>query len=1159
MFILKDSFKTCDDNLQPYTMSAERHTEISDMHSGVDERGFSLRSVGNRYIFTTPKLSEFELDMTYEYTFMEEYNPEFSVFFGYDTKSRKGRGLKFVYSLNGGMTVFRVLIDRMNVKIISSVNLPDFEAEEEKPVRLTLRCSGDNVSGTVGNSSFNFPSEDFNGMVALERANFIGEFIIREYSLISKDAIKEEIVLPEQIVDIPLRDGGDIPYKFSYCIKKAGDVYYLNTKLYGGTASRMLNREDRPGQYVAERDIMENAFVILRGAFGEKKFYIFNGSKVIVDPNIFWECLKRFFDHPEFPIECRFVIDSMIADKLETVSFGYDNLKCTGYNSQSGGPSEFVFDRNGRLLYSGDSLGESIFELLSPKDKFAISLIPENAYNRDEIIYHLENNHYFHKDEDIEFTLSLKTKLNTDCISFTAEIRDVYDCEMLNSFNPEISRGEAIFDYNAVLAQIKSKPMSLGLYRIVFNVFYGDSLYCRFVKVFEVFDKDSQISPAVASGLPYVFSMPNEQKWLMRNSFDLWTPKASCDVGHYISCVTDTPIEAETRRIWEIIKPFGREWFAWLDSRTCLDWNIQSHPEVVANCDYLYVPATTQVFPLRNDLYLARTYQNPKFRKLLHEFMDLNPDIASKLKYKKTETFDYSTPPIFDESGKIPIYRDFTYEHLENLMEVCHKEWMEFALNKLLENFREQNKELKKLNSNFKRTAYGPFNQYVTPALSYHTIKAFGNIPYNTLSEDVYTGFAIFEDYPASCSYQTYRGAFAVMTILLHCPKLRIYPEQYKGGIGGCIDGAVKFSHAPMGKYTIPMYFNTTHAFEYVYNTPSRNKDGFSYWNTYGFHRPDFLPEMWDRLVRDWKTVNDLKPKRPMRTMAMITEYYESEDVYDGSIINYHGHTNLYNRSEESHGYLYECTREAGLNSPFAMKFETLDLIDAEDCDVLVLPTLRYATGKQKKKIRTLYENGVSLFAVSDADGLEDIFGVKKEECKKHIDTLVSKDGTKENIYPNIAEFKYKSDGAEVIVSSDDGTPVLMRKGNAVLLNASVSTLGHECFLGAPGKGRKNVSTLLRRTIKSVLRDISLPEIQGENVGITYFVGDDGQKHLLCIDYSDYTNDIKDNKLAVVKLNGNIKEINSERDICIVRNSEGYICEIRFNIKVQEAVMFNLK
>ena len=140
------------------------------------------------------------------------------------------------------------------------------------------------------------------------------------------------------------------------------------------------------------------------------------------------------------------------------------------------------------------------------------------------------------------------------------------------------------------------------------------------------------------------------------------------------------------------------------------------------------------------------------------------------------------------------------------------------------------------------------------------------------------------------------------MTILLHCPDLKLYPEQYKGGPGGCIDGAVKFAHAPMGKNNPPLYFNTTHAFEFVYNTPRKTEDGFAYWTSYGFHRPDFTPDMTNKLARDWGTVNRIKPSKPLKTTAMITEYYDEEDIYDGSIINYHGHTNIYNRSEEGHG-----------------------------------------------------------------------------------------------------------------------------------------------------------------------------------------------------------------------------------------------------------------
>ncbi|MBO4896811.1 MAG: hypothetical protein J5590_00755 [Clostridia bacterium] len=1159
MFKLIDPFKTFDDNLQPYTMAAELHTEIPNMHSGVDERGFSLRSIGNRYIFCTPDLTQFKFDLTYFYTYMEEYNPTFNVFFGYDKKRRTGLGLMFVCSLGGGMKVSLIEVDRMRITRVSETELSSYSIGEEEKTHLHLALKGTKIEGDLDGHKFSFDVPETKGRIAIERSNFIGEFVMCDVSITSDDTFEEKTYIAEKTVEIPLRDGGDIPYLFSYEIKDIGGVLYLNTKLCGGTASRKVNREDRPGQYVAELDTLRSPFVKIRLGERVEKYYIFNDEKIIVDPNIFWECQKRIFGHPEFPIESTYVLNKAFADDSVYVSYGYEDLKCKGYFVQAGGPSEFMFDKDGKLLYEGDELGESVLELLSPEDKFATTLIPADAYKREEIIHHLATNHYFHIDEDINLTMSMKTKLDTKNISVKAEIRDVYDAETLEAFDvtPEISGWK--FGYKEVSANIKTKPLKLGVYRVLFTVLYGDEVYRKFNKVFEVFDKDSGTSPAVASGLPYVFSMPNEQKWLMRNSFDLWNPKPSCDVGHFIACVTDTPIEAETRRTWEVIKPFGRQWFAWLDDRTVLDWSVESHMDVVKNADYLYIPAKTQAFPLRNDFYVARTYQNPVYREYLHEFMDLHPEFAEKLTYKKKGKSEFESTPIFDESGRTPVYTDFTYEDLESLMTVCHEEWMEYALSRILEDFKNQNEEIKKINPNFKRSAYGPFNQYVSPPLSYHTVKAFGNLPYESLAKDVYTGFAAFEDYPGSCAYQTYRGAFGVMTILLHCPDLKLYPEQYKGSPGGCIDGAVKFAHAPMGENNPPLYFNTTHAFEFVYNTPRKTEDGYAYWTSYGFHRPDHTPEMTNKLARDWGTVNRIKPAKPLKTTAMITEYYDSEDIYDGSIINYHGHTNIYNRSEEGHGYIYESLREAGLNAPFAMKLDTLSCLSADECDTLVIPTLKYASDKAKENIRKLYESGVSIFAVSDIDGLEDIFGVRKAEKTVNIDTLVRCDGEEEGIYPNDALFKYEADGADVILKSGNGMPVLLKKGNAVLLNASVSTLGHECSVATPAKSRKNVSRLLRDTFINVLRDISSPIAVGENVGVTMFEDKKGEKHMLCIDYSPYDNNPKKVKTAVVKLNAKIKEISCDRRHYTIYDENGYVSELRFPIRIHESVMFDLK
>ena len=118
------------------------------------------------------------------------------------------------------------------------------------------------------------------------------------------------------------------------------------------------------------------------------------------------------------------------------------------------------------------------------------------------------------------------------------------------------------------------------------------------------------------------------------------------------------------------------------------------------------------------------------------------------------------------------------------------------------------------------------------------------------------------------------------MTVMLHTPQLRLYPEQYGGSRGGCIDGAVKFAHAPMGDYELPPYRNSTHAFEYVFNTPYRTPEGFRYWDNYGFHRSNCTSPFMDRLIRDWKYVVRYQPGRPLRTLGFVADYHICDDAF---------------------------------------------------------------------------------------------------------------------------------------------------------------------------------------------------------------------------------------------------------------------------------------
>lgn len=1142
MFRLADKFDLYDANSIPHTLRPELHSATGNLHASVDERGFALKSIGNRWVLKTPVLKEFTLNLTFCYNFLEKFNPCTYIFFGYDVRSRQGDGIRFDYDLSGKVTLTLVKVDRMQITDTDKkLEFSDFHINENELIKLSAEVLGNTLKGNIGDREFTFDIVPTEGNIALERKNFVGEWIIREISVSSAEELTHETILPEQRVNIPLSDGGDIPYEFTYKVEKIGSQTYLFVALGGGTATREVKKE-RPYQYMAEQDRMTSPFVILRNGEKKKEFNLYNGTKIICDPNVCWECLKDYFKHPEFPICGVFPIDERDITENSTLSFGYEELRCIGYLAQSGGPSEFIFDKDGNLLYDGDKLEESVFTLHSPADKYAATLIPENTYRREAVIHHLKVNHYFHVDEKISLTMATKTKLHTENFKVEAEIRDVYDSECIVKLNPEITVNDWLFGYNEMWATVQSDPLPLGVYRIVFTVFYGDSIYKRYNKVFEVFDKDANISPAKAVGLPFTFSMPNEQKWLMSNTFDLWNPKPSCDEIHFISCVTNTPVEAKEQKIWELIPIFGRQWYAWLTNRACTDWSHEANPEAVKYSDYLNTYLPNSFYP-RVTTYLLTPYQNPKYRAFLHEFLEKNPEIAEKVIYKVSD----NTPEL----------QAFTYEHLGNLLETCHTEWFAFFNGKLLEMIRTQNEELKKINPKFKRAFYGPFFQYVTATVSYHSAKAFGYNPDDTLAKDVFTGFALFEDYPSPCAYPTYRGAFAAMTLLLHSPDLVIYPEQYSGSDGGCIDGAVKFAYAPMGKYDTPVYFNTTHAFEYVYNTPQRHKDGYKYWTAYGFHRRDHEPEMADRLTRDWKNVVDSKPKKPLRTMAMITEYFDEEDVFSADNLTLHGFTTFSNVSEEGHGYIFDCMRESGLNSPFALKFDTLSSLSESECDVLVLPTLRYASEETIAEIRRLYEKGVSLVAVSDVCGLEDIFGVKENNRSEWITELCT-DEESELIYPNVATFKYAPVGAETIVSAENGLPVILKNERTLLINAPISKLGLECFEGREGKVKNNISKLLRQTLKEELIKLSSPLVLGDGVGITLFESEKGNANLLAIDYSPYDNRNLPEHEAVISINFPVKEILSERDFVSVRDTNGYIKEIRFNILRHESVMFRL-
>lgn len=1159
MFRLFDDFKVYDDNLQPLSMDVEHHTPIENMHCRVENGEFFFNSIGNRLILKTPKLSNFRLELSFGFTCLYEFDPNFTVIFHYDQKTRQGKGLTVTYSLQKKIILSLIELDKMNIKKLATATLDGIAMEEKDRLMLTMAVEDGTLRGNLEGREFSFACDAGQGFVALERKNYIGQWAIGFFCLTSDENMEEISLIPETTVDIPLRNGGDIPYQLTWSVKRLGGRLYLDTALSGGTSSRKLNRQDRPGQYAVELDALTDPYVCLRRDDRVEKYYICRGTVNLVDPNIWWDCLKEYWKMPQMPIRRRFALPDWALGENTTVSYGYAHFWAKGYNMQAG-CAEFMYDWNGNLLYEGEELTDTLCELRSPADKKAIKLIPEDIPNRHLVMDHLEKNHYFAVDEEISLILVVRTKLNPAAITAVARIRDIYDSETLAKFVPAAEIRPWRFGYQELHFTLRHPPMVEKLYRVCFTVSYGGTEMKSCEYVFEVYDPESDVSPAVASGLPYVFSMPNEIKWLSRNTFDFWNPMASCDVEHYISCVTDTPHEARAKQVWKTIKPFKRDWFLWLQRRTTRDWSIENNRDLVSNCDYIYYRSTTE----RSDMHWFKNYSySPARIRMMHDFLALNPDLAEKLPFQLPDPDKMRAVQMkVDEAGENNTDVELTQENLKQFMDLCYPRWNQYFVERLAKDIESESKALREVNPQIKRAGYGPFNQYASATGSYHSALALSWKPDDSLA-DVQDGFFVYENYPFSCSYQTYRGTYCLATTLLHAPRTILYPELYKGGddkavLGGCIDGAVKFAHAPMGEYRVQPYQLSTEGFEFVFNTAQRVPGGYRYWDTYGFHRPDYPLAKWDRVVKDWKYVLDYKPAKPCKTHGYLAEYTIYEDTFDAEIQSLSAILGIKNRSEDSHGFLHDCSREAGLNAGFVIRFDTLKELDASECDMLYIPTLKDVNPEVVAQLRRLYEQGVGLVAVSHIDGLEDIFGVIPKNRKVTVDTLEVGEDT-EYIYPLETELLYDPADAQVLATVN-AEPLVLRKGRAMLINAPTTDIGYECYEGFSGQVKKNVSPLFKQTLKRFLRELADPVVLGQDrLGTTLFETEKGETVLMVMDYSPMDNIDRNATPVIVDLNQKgFRNAVSDRDIMTIRNNNGDICQLRLPILPQETVFIRL-
>ena len=1084
-----EPFRAFDEKDVPYGLRVERNSAYTHLHTRVEEGVFYITCPGNSFLFMTPPLRRFEGVFSCGFH-LAEGDRSFRFLFGYDPDLRNGWALDFLFRGEG----LSVSLGRIARGAVEKIRRRDAVcAADPGGFVLRVTVSGNAVSAFLGDGVFDFelPEDAGEGLAGLALTSSVGEMAVRDVTVTGSDPMEYAVLAEERSTELSLRGGGSVPYRLSWSAESWNGVPYLVYRLDGGIQDRdkLPGWPRRTGQYVAERHRFRDPWIALyeKGSAAPiRKYSVFTGSFSVSDPGLVWHVLLDYFGVLKLPLEASVPLpDGIDPEKLE-ISFGYGEMSAIGYRMQAADRIEEVFDfASGEFVSEGKARGSERIEVGS-ESKAALAAIPEDVYDRDAVVRHLESNHFFAEGEPVSFTASFVSSRPAGYLSMTAVLSDAYG-DPVGAFAAEREDGKWRFRHEA---------LPVGVYRAVFIVTYGDAELVKREIVFEVFDPSGKRCAPLESGLPVLFSMPNEQKYLDRDAFDLYNPAPDCNTEHYYALSALPGDVGVRRRVWETNRIFGRKWYVW-DSfhRTLTREEFREcGEELIRRSDCCYYPVPHEWAVMRHDPLSTMGFP-------------AGGDDPSGLYGDGTMTYlrDFLKEHPWLDIGLTEDAKSVTREQLSRFLSLCLNEWLDYVTKRINRDFRENTEWMRSVNPEIKRACYGPFAIYGGPITTHHSCRYIGFRPEGSLADYMFDGFAQLEDYPYSCTYHTYQGAFFVSHALLHNPGLRIYPEEYTASAGGCIDGAVKDAHPPLGKYGMRPDFNVTHSYEYVYNTAYLTEDGFRYWDERGFMQRDFTEEFADAFVRGWKNVRLHEPAAPLRCAAYLSEIPDGEDRWNvtpaGSYVS--------NRSNVGISYIFETSRLSGLPNGFPVTYGSLALLTPETTDLIVLPSLEGAPAEALEKLRELYDAGVALIAVGTVTGLEDLFGVSEDRREAEILRLAAENGEREGIFPSRAEFLYAPDGGKTVLWAEGGDgkryPALIRTERTLLLNASADTLGRQSYgmrneIYYPA----NISTLLREKVSEAMRGLVTPVASSDGCGVTLLRDRNGDTLLLAVDYSDY-------------------------------------------------------
>ncbi len=1092
MYTFKENFNLYDAEKQPYSFCGEHYTRYTH-HFGytTDDGKYYVNCSGGKHFFRTPAIKDFTLKFNVYYkppTLVHRYadgTVSFAIYFGYDREERHGR--RVFYRYNDDEKSLAVILQDDTRDVITNIKEVKYEdfvwsANEELPFEFSV------INGAC-EYSFNGVGGELEvdsscGIVGINKEGGIGGFVISSVEISSPDDVKSTTLLSKRFT-VPVIDGGTYPYEIDFEIKRYEDgLCELVCRLMGGVGATPAPSV-AVSNWVAKNDSFKNPYVRLIGKCPDKKCFLHNGwitfservSSTAKTQKILLEA--EYGPNEDDPYVSRYYTYDY--SSMKYFVFGYEHFK-THSTAMEGDRSEFVFTPDGELIYYGRPLEDDlIFTMKSPYKKELVDRALAGEFHNDEaVLTHLKKNHYFTINDEIKFVATVDSKYDKRFLTTKYFLTNAFFDNTEELFPSKLERTESIVGADVQKAVLEVSGLPQGVYHIAVECYYGEELKARRYFAFEVIDPSSEISPQESSRLPSIHIGDGEM-----SGPSPWSIKPSLNTNHYIDTVLCGPIWAEEKDVFAVLKALKRKIAIWGDGRTVGKLNLFDFEKTVKNCDYLEFSAPVSGGASGTPyLSWAGVYSSEPVHSAYKEFARLHPEYSIK-----------------------PLDSEITLEHVKTL-EPCFIEWIHFVNAKVYPKLLEQNAKMKAINPKAKRFLYGPFAIYGSNSLGGDAYSWFKYVEQGKLAT-VFDGFMQFEDYPFNAGYRTSYSSWAVMTIKLVDPNVKLSPEVYGTFGKGCPDGFVNYPFPPLSVSIVPPYQNVTQINEYLYNAVYYKNGRFTYWNDNRFASFPYFDtaphEKFYEIMYSLGAYLKNKPNSPIRAMTYLFKpsdkdvrcsFMKRKDSFVAKM--------LYNVSSAAMYYIHDVACTNGIPNGFATD-TALDL-SADITDVLVLPSTAGLSSSELEKIRELNMSGVALIATSDVTGLEDLFGVKKLDKTATVSKLYAGEDV-EIITAAKAHFNYASVGANVLITTDTpGCDVLFTNGRCALINVSLSEVGAENFTRLPSSGaRANISKIIRGVCTRVIKEFSRPvATASENCGINVIKTENGDTLVHLVDYTPY-------------------------------------------------------